>query len=388
MLRTAPRILPLLILACTTTSPGWDDPAFREDAEAAVEGYVHVVADSYKDALAAAEVMQADIAAFLAAPSADGLAAARESWLAAREVYGQTEVYRFYGGPIDAEPGNLEARINSWPLDEAYIDYVEGMPDIGIINDVAGRPTIDRDTLVGLNGAGSETDVSTGWHAIEFLLWGQDRAADGAGDRPWTDYATGGDATAANQDRRGQYLTVVTDLLIDDLKTLRDTWAEGAEYHETFAHQDPKEAITKILLGMGSLGGAELAGERMTVALETKEQEDEHSCFSDNTHRDLVTNAIGIENVYLGRWGAHTGASLSDLVAQLDPALDTKFKEQLRASVTALEAIGAPFDAAIQAPAGDPRNQAVVAAIAALRDQTETLVEVATLLDITLNLEE
>ena len=172
MLRNAPLCLSLLLLGCTaSTPPGWDDPAFREDAEAAVEGYVHVVADSYRDALAAAEVMQADIDAFLAAPSAGGLAAARESWLAAREVYGQTEVYRFYGGPIDAEPENLEARINSWPLDEAYIDYVEGAPEAGVINDPAEYPQLDRDLLNGPNGAGSETDVSTGRHAIEFLLW-------------------------------------------------------------------------------------------------------------------------------------------------------------------------------------------------------------------------
>ncbi|MBA3547086.1 MAG: iron-regulated protein [Nannocystis sp.] len=381
----------LLALGCESSSAPsspWEDAEVRAQASAATGQYAQVVAASYTDTLVAAEAMQAEIDAFLAAPSPAGLTAAREAWLAARELYGETEVFRFYEGPIDAEPDNLEGQINSWPLDEVYIDYVEGEPDGGIINDLTGYPTLDRALLVDLNGAGGEDDISTGWHAIEFLLWGQDLRADGPGERPHTDYLTTAEGTAANQDRRAEYLKIVTDLLLDDLRAVHDAWAPGAAYREEFVAADPQQALKNVLLGMGSLSGAELAGERMGVAYMTREQEDEHSCFSDNTHRDLYTNAVGIENVYLGRHGSTTGASLSSLVAGIDPALDETLRSQLHASVEAIAAIPAPFDQAIQAADGSPARQAVADAIAALKAQTASIAAVAAALEITLNLEE
>jgi len=387
------KLLPLclvLVLGCATDAPGspWDDADIRAKASAASERYAELVAASYDATLTAAEAMQAEIEAFLAAPSAAGLLAARVAWLAAREHYGATEVFRFYGGPIDAEPDNLEGRINSWPLDEVYIDYVEGAPDGGVINDRTSHPTLDRDLLLALNGAGGEDDISTGWHAIEFLLWGQDLRADGPGERPYTDFLATPDGTAANQDRRAQYLRLVTDLLVDDLRALSDAWAEGAPYRDDFVAADPQEALTRVLLGMGSLSGAELSGERMGVAYSTREQEDEHSCFSDNTHRDFYTNAVGIEDVYLGRHGTLSGASLSAVVAAVDPDLDATLRGQLRASVAAMAAIPVPFDQAILAPDGSPERKAIADAIAALKAQTASIAQVAAALEITLNLEE
>ena len=386
-------LLPLALIACSTTEKGpiddpWADDAFVEEAHEAVEQYVHVVIASYGASVAAAELMAEDIEAFIADPNEATLALAKLSWLAARDIYGQTEVYRFYGGPIDVEPDGLEGRINSWPMDEAYIDYVEGDPNAGIINDPTTYPKIDRELLISLNTAAGEDSISTGWHAIEFLLWGQDQSPDGPGVRSDGDYHTTGEPSHPNPDRRAAYLGVVTQLLVDDLKAVNAAWAEGADYHEAFEHdQPPKDALTKVLLGMGSLSGAELSGERMSVAFDTREQEDEHSCFSDNTHNDFIANARGIENVYLGRWDTSEGPSLSRLVATLDPELDSKLREQLAATNAAMAAIPAPFDQAIAAPDGSPEREAVAAAIAALKTQTGTIVEVATLLDISLNLE-
>ena len=265
--------IPLLALsllpACDSGSGGsaWDDADFTVEASEAVEGYVHVVTANYGDTVTAAKAMQSDIRAFLSAPSEASLQRARAAWLAAREVYGQTEVYRFYGGPIDDEQNNYEGLINSWPLDEVYIDYVEGDPEGGIINDLSKQ--IDRATLIELNGAGGEDDISTGWHAIEFLLWGQDLSADGPGARPYTDYVTDGTGTAKNQDRRAAYLEIVTMLLVEHLTAVDAAWAESAAYHDEFERGDPKESLTKILLGMGSLSGAELSGERRSFRVTT-----------------------------------------------------------------------------------------------------------------------
>ncbi|MCB9705514.1 MAG: iron-regulated protein [Myxococcales bacterium] len=377
-------LAPALASACTAPTPEspWERAAFRSQALAVVEAHAAAVEADYRASRDAAADLQAAVDAFVAAPSADGLEAARSAWLAAREPYLRTEVHRFYGGPIDA----IEGQINAWPLDEVYIDYVEGEPDGGIINDPAGTPTIDADALIAANEALGEDTISIGWHAIEFLLWGQDHDPAGPGDRPYTDFVDGPEGSAANPDRRRAYLAVVSALLVADLTTVVDAWAPGdAGYRADFLGDDPKASITKILLGMGSLSGAELAGERMTVAFETREQEDEHSCFSDNTHRDLLGDALGIQAAYVGGDGE---PGVSSLVAMIDPDLDARLRSELQASVDAIAAIPPPFDQAIQAADGEPAREAVRAAIDALRTQTATIAEVAAVLEIQLNLEE
>lgn len=378
-----------LLPACTNNAAtGWDDESFRSEAQGVVDRYAELVSAAYEKSSRGAEQMDSALQAFVAAPSADGLEAAKTAWLGARDDYGLTEVFRFYNGPIDAAPDELEGRINAWPMDEAYIDYVEGEPDVGIINDLADYPEITRDVLIERNGAEGEDSISTGWHAIEFLLWGQDLSADGPGARPWTDYVDGADGTAANQDRRREYLMLTSELLLDDLARVADAWSEGqANYRADFVAQDPKEAIAKILLGMASLSGAELAGERMTVAYDTREQEDEHSCFSDNTHNDLLANIQGIEDVYLGRIAGEAGPSLSSLVARIDADVDAVATAKLQAAVAAVKAIPAPFDNAIQAADGSPERAAVKAAIDSLKEATDALVAVADALEIELNLE-
>lgn len=382
-------LAPLCLFACSDATPIWEDASFRSEAQEVARHYAAIVAANYEDSARGAEQLHTTLTEFTEAPSEERLHAARAAWLGARDAYGLSEVYRFYGGPIDAEPDNLEGRINAWPMDESYIDYVEGDPEAGIINDLAGYPTLDRDLLIERNAAVGEDSISTGWHAIEFLLWGQDLSAEGPGARPWTDFADAPEGTASNQERRRQYLTIVSELLIDDLHRLADAWSEGqANYRAEFVAQDPRDALTQILLGMGSLSGAELAGERMTVAYDTREQEDEHSCFSDNTHKDLLLNIEGIQNVYLGKYGDLSGPGISALVARLDPELDASTRESLQAAVDAVAAIPPPFDVAIQAADGSPERKAVADAIQALRDATTAIVAVADKLEITLNLEE
>jgi putative iron-regulated protein len=218
--------------------------------------------------------------------------------LAARPDNGLTEAFRFYGGPIDNEENGPEGLINAWPLDEAYIDYVDGDPSAGIVNDPATFPQITSELLVSLNTLEGEDSISTGWHAIEFLLWGQDHNPDGPGNRPFTDYVAGAGGTAANQARRATYLRVVADLLVENLRQVKDAWAPGSadNYRAEFLSVDADEALTRILTGMGELSGGELTGERLAVAFDTKDQEDEHSCSRTNTHifidrRDRHQNA-------------------------------------------------------------------------------------------------
>ncbi|AKT39700.1 iron-regulated protein [Chondromyces crocatus] len=379
-----------LLVGCGGDDDGNTQPTddFEEKAAPVVARYAELVHKNYSDALDGVVAIRSSLATLVQTPTAANLAAARSTWLEARNPYGLTEAYRFYFGPIDNDEGP-EGQINAWPMDESYVDYVVELPDSGIINDPGMHPTLGTEALAALNEVGGEENVATGYHAIEFLLWGQDLSDTGPGDRPHTDYIDGPDGTAANQTRRGEYLLAAGDLLFEDLEGVTNEWAAGAEnYRATFESRSKRDSVRDILLGIGSLSGAELAGERMQVAYDTKEEEDEHSCFSDNTHNDILYNALGIQNVYLGRIGTTDGPGIDDLVEARNPELNKKLKEQLEASITAIKAIPVPFDQAILGADTDPGRVAVKAAIDALRAQTQSIVEVADLLGVELNLEE
>lgn len=340
--------------------------------------YGELVHASYADAHAGALALQKAVDAFVAAPSEAGLQAARKAWLEAREWYGQTEAFRFYGGPIDGEDGP-EGQINAWPMDEAYVDAVVGAPEAGIIADRS--VSIDMDTLAGLNEKDGEENISTGWHAIEFMLWGQDLYEDSPGRRAYTDFV---DGLAPNADRRREYLKVTTELLVKDLAGLVDAWAPNADnYRKRFVADEGN--LARVISAIAILSRGELAGERIEVALDSQNQEDEHSCFSDNTHRDIVANAVGIRNVWRGQYTRADGSVLKgpgvrDLVAAKNKALATRVDSQIDGSVKAAEAIPAPFDRAILA--GNPGRAKVEATVVALKKQTEGLVEAAAALGI------
>ena len=352
-----------------------------DDLAAVATTYADLVYANYQAAIASATEMQAAIDAFLADPTDATLAAAKEAWLTARDDYGPTEAFRFYDGPIDNPANGPEGQINAWPMDEAYVDYVDGDATSGIVNDTAGYPDITVDVIVEANEQGGETNISTGWHAIEFLLWGQDLSADGPGERPLTDYTT-----EANAARRATYLQLTTQLLLDDLASVADQWAPEGAYRTEFL-ADPALAVQRLLRGIGALSRGELAGERMAVAYETKDQEDEHSCFSDNTAADVTNNALGVQMVYLADFPGIDGPSPSDLVAAADPELDAALQAQLATSVELTSGFPATFETMIAAPEGDPANEAMLEAIVSIEDQGDMIAEAAAALGLEITLE-
>jgi putative iron-regulated protein len=374
-------------VALSVTSPlvTAADPAgtVAVDVSGMLIQYADIVHASYDDTLQSAKVMQKAIDAFLALPSAESQQAARKAWRDAREFYGQTEAFRFYGGPIDGENGP-EPRMNSWPMDESYVDYVQGRADSGLINNPSF--VINRANVIGQNERGGEENIASGWHAIEFLLWGQDLSETGPGNRSYSDFV---DGKMPNADRRRQYLKVVTDLLVDDLTAVEREWKPGRK--SNFRAQFEKggmESVRKIFVGLGSLSRGELAGERMEVALASQDQEDEQSCFSDNTHRDIVNGTLGIENVWLARYRRADGSvlqgpSLRDLVAERDAAVASRTTQQIAKSVALAQAIQPPFDREIVGGRDAPGRKRVQATVDSLTQQSKDLVEAAAALGIT-----
>lgn len=346
-------------------------------AQDVVQHYSTLVYANYSDTITGAKQMQKAIHAFLVKPSQATQDAARQAWLDAREFYGQTEAFRFYDGPIDNEDGP-EGQINAWPMDESYVDYVVGDDNAGLINN--RKVAITKKRLADLNEHDGEENISTGWHAIEFMLWGQDLSDTGPGARPFTDFI---DGKKPNADRRRAYLKVVTELLIDDLQSVADQWKPGMKknFRAEFS-KGGEESLRKIFVGLGSLSRGELAGERLEVAMASRDQEDEHSCFSDNTHRDAVTNAQGIQNVWLGSYKRLNGSELKgpglrDWVAAHDAVAAEKTSLQIAKSVASAQAIPAPFDQAIQGARDSAARAKIQATIDSLTQQSKDLVDAA-----------
>jgi putative iron-regulated protein len=377
------------------------------DPAAIVKHYAEIAHAKFSDSLDAAKALDAAVDALIAKPSDETLKAAREAWLKARAPYQQTEAYRF-GNPLVDE---WEGKVNAWPLDEGLIDYVD--PSYGTESDtnalfvgnvianpkleIAGKTidatTITPEVLQELHEAGEvEANVATGYHAIEFLLWGQDLngTGPGAGNRQASDYDTA-NCTNGNCDRRAAYLKAASSLLVTDLQEMVAAWApEGDATKNVTA--DPKAGITAMLTGMGSLSYGELAGERMKLGLLLHDPEEEHDCFSDNTHNSHYYDVVGIQTVYTGEYTRPdgtkmTGPSLHELAAEKDAALDKEMTEKLDASHAAFKALvdraegGEAYDQMI-GEGNAEGNKVVQTAIDTLVDQTKTIERVVASLDL------
>ncbi|MBA3325043.1 MAG: peptidase, partial [Rhodobacteraceae bacterium] len=370
------------------------------EKEAVLGVYADIAAAGYADALASAGRLRAAVDALIEAPSAETLGAARAAWIAARAPYQQTEVFRFGNAIVD----DWEGKVNAWPLDEGLIDYVDpaygGATDenaYAVLNVIANPSftlsgeTVDAAEITPALLAGTlheaeavEANVATGYHAIEFLLWGQDLngTGPGAGDRPWTDYAAGEACTGGNCDRRAAYLEAATDLLIHDLDWMAAQWLEGAAARESLL-ADPDAGVIAILTGMGSLSYGEQAGERMRLGLMLNDPEEEHDCFSDNTHNSHFYDGLGIRNVYLGRYvridgSVVEGPSVAELVAAADQGVDADLRGRLDATMAALGAIkttaeaGTAYDQML-APGNAAGEALVMGGVEALIAQTHAL---------------
>lgn len=378
------------------------------DPAAVVAHYREIAHANYEDAYISAKLLDKAINAFLAAPSEDGLKAARAAWKAARPSYQQTEHYRFGNPVVD----DWEGKVNSWPLDEGLIDYVDASYGTESDENTLYTANVIANKTITINGkpvdashltpeflsgtlqtaGGIEANVATGYHAIEFLLWGQDLngTGPGAGNRPYTDYDLK-NCTHGNCDRRAEYLRSASTLLVSDLGDMTKDWEQGGAAAKVLT-DNPKSGLTSILTGMGSLSYGELAGERMKLGLLLHDPEEEQDCFSDNTFNSHYYDMVGIMTGYTGSYTRFdgtkmTGPSIKDLLEAKDPAMDKELQGKLDVSMAAMEALkkrGDTVEAYDQMIAeGNKEGNAVVqTAIDGLIDQTKSIQRAVTSLDL------
>lgn len=395
------RRLAAIVATAALTAAAFVLPAKAEtDPKAVIDIYSDIALAKYEDSLATAKQLDEAVAALIAKPSAETLEAARAAWKASRIPYQQTEVYRFGNAIVD----DWEGRVNAWPLDEGLIDYVDAGYGTESDENMLYTANVIANKEIEINGAkvdvskitpqvlsetlqeagDIEANVATGYHAIEFLLWGQDLngTGPGAGNRPHTDFDTA-NCTGGNCDRRAEYLSAASKLLVSDLEEMVGNWAADGAARKALADGGVNAGLSTILTGMGSLSYGELAGERMKLGLLLHDPEEEHDCFSDNTHVSHLYDAIGIRNAYTGSYkridgSVVEGPSLSALVKEADPAVDSELLGKLDATVATMEAVakraegGEAYDQQI-GEGNAEGNAAVQAAIDGLIDQTRSI---------------
>jgi len=408
MIRRPLTALPIAALAaglCLAAVPALAESASKE----VLKTYADIAQAGYADSLDTAKTLKLAIDAFLAQPTEDNLRAARAAWIAARIPYMQTEAYRFGNAIVD----DWEGKVNAWPLDEGLIDYVAGgygaesaeneLYTANVIANVSltiggkklNTAKITKELLAEQlqEAGGVEANVATGYHAVEFLLWGQDLngIGPGNGNRPATDFDTK-KCSNGNCERRAQYLRAATDLLVDDLAWMAAQWGANGEARKTIEQGGDEAGLTAIMTGLGSLSYGELAGERMKLGLMIHDPEEEHDCFSDNTHASHFFDALGIRNVYLGTYRRAdrtlvTGPSVSDLVKAKAPELDAELRAKLDATMDAMNAMylraltTESYDQMI-GEGNEAGNKVAQRVIDALLDQTKSIERAVAALDL------
>ena len=373
----------------------------KVESKEVLTNYSNIAHAGFEDSLITAKALQKAIGTFVAKPTEENMTLAKKAWITARAPYQQTEVYRFGNAIVD----DWEGKVNAWPLDEGLIDYVDS-GSYGKESDENPLYTANLIANSKLKIAGKEVDatkitkallqdkiqeadeiesnVATGYHAIEFLLWGQDLNGTkaGAGARKASDYDTN-NCSNKNCDRRASYLTAVTELLVDDLAWMTTQWAIGGDARKGLLTGDAKKGLATILTGMGSLSYGELGGERMKLGLMLHDPEEEHDCFSDNTHNSHFYDVKGIQNVYQGTYtrvdgSLIKGASISDMVAEKDTGIDKDLQAKLASTMDKMTVLvktaegGEAYDQMIS-DGNATGNKKVLDAVNALTAQTKVI---------------
>ncbi|MBT9292585.1 imelysin family protein [Prosthecodimorpha staleyi] len=412
MVRIPSLALAAFLVAGSASAPALAGPA--PEAEAVIGTYAQIGQAAFEDAFLAGKSVKAAVDAFLADPTEAKLAAARQAWKDARPWYQHTETFRFGNKIVD----DWEGKVNAWPLDEGLIDYV----DTSVYGESSDENPLFRANVVGSTSVrigktkvdvrkitkkllseklqeagGVEANVATGWHAVEFLLWGQDLngTGPGAGNRPASDYALKG-CTHDHCDRRRAYLSTVTDLLVDDLAEMAAAWKPNGAARKALAARKAG-GLGALVTGIGSLSYGELAGERMKLGVLLHDPEEEHDCFSDNTHNSHYHDQVGMMSIYTGRYARRDGsvvegpgfaafaaAKSPEKAARLDAAMKTTL-ERLDAIRTKAETGGMAYDQML-ASGNDEGNKLILDAVDGLVAQTHALEAVVADLGIDLKL--
>jgi putative iron-regulated protein len=312
-----------------------------------VSNYSNIAEAASRSALSQGVALKEAVSAFVKDPKAETHLLAKVSWMRARLPFLQSGFSH-----VIAESGkvgsDISNRLNGWPIDLGHIDYTCLMAGGNIISSKEKYPTITSELLRSMNLKAGESDFTTGYHVIEFLLWGEDLDKESSGKRSFKDYDKNNSELAK---RRADYLLTCCDLLIQDLEDLVSEWDTESKNNlrSSLESMPSDQAIIKIL-GMVSFLADDLAKSQIGSIISKSATFKEQSTFSDTTHFDFLHTVAGISNLaagaYVGLDGKLQvlGLGLIGLAEQIPNSRADKIRSLINNAMKSAQAFKGPFD--------------------------------------------
>jgi len=312
-----------------------------------ISNYSNIAEATFGSALSQGRALKEAVSAFVKDPKAETHLLAKVSWMRARLPFLQSEFSRM-SADSDKIDGDYSNRLNGWPIDPGHIDYIANEPGENIISNEEKYPAINSELLRSINLKAGKSDFTTGYHVIEFLLWGEDLNKSSSGKRSYKDYEENNSALAK---RRADYLVACCDLLIGDLEDLASEWDSGRKNNlrSRLESMPPDQAISKIM-GRVSFLADDLAKSQIDPIIAKELVFQEQSTFSDTTHFDFLHTVAGISNLaagaYVGLDGKLqvVGLGLIGLSEQTPNSKADKIRTLINNAMKSAQAFKGPFD--------------------------------------------
>ncbi len=276
----------------------------------------------------------------------DLIETAGDAWNACRDYWEKSEAF-LYGAAADY---NIDPHIDSWPLDKVQMDQ--------LLTNIRNN----QSWAVEMLGYGL-----LGFHSVEYMLY--ELSADGKTSNPHNVNYT---------EEELIYMCAVAEDLRDQCVYLYASWAgDVAEQYAAILEEAELEPSYDYGWGMINAGQAgsryktyqeaaedivqgciDIADEVGNVKIGTPNKASNESDrnyiespYSLNSINDFVGNIISIRNCYQG---SNDGdASISDYIKSVNEDLDTRVKNQIQASIEAIQAIPEPFALSATSEAAD-----------------------------------
>ena len=244
--------------------------------------------------------LSAQLDLFLADPSEASMANVRQEW---RNSHQQWQQHAVWIALAKAQPRRF-AILNSHyfaldarELQPGYLDAVQDYPFSGIVNDIS--IVLTADSLRQQHGLTDSSEVSLGFHALEFLLWGE------YGQRSFNDFlpistinaeqnAAGLTTGDLPNNRRRTVLRLLTQLLADDVQRLRQDWQNPlSPISQTYLQLPPKMRLEFIQQTAYQLLSVELPDQLLQAT--AHDRATHHNQFAGDTLQHNLALLSGLE---------------------------------------------------------------------------------------------
>ena len=293
------------------------------------------------------EMFQSSIGMLTEQANNENLNLSKQAWLDAHSAYELTTLHRYFAAQLLGEQNSLalmqiQYQINHWPIIPGYIDYVNGYPDSGIVNDI--NVNLDVDSLREQHGTFDISEVTLGFHVIEFLLWGYDS---GSVPRPAADFdavleltsqeiESGYSLDQLSNNRRRLFLSVATDTLVEDFRALQSLWlAEESSIRRGIESTSGTELIVIFADSMSAMLTEELLLRSLYPMLNGNFSESIQSPYSRSTQNAVSSQLSGLERLLLERQ-TKNGTTLDRVFSAISEEFSEFFYQNFDASKACL----------------------------------------------------